>query len=133
MAARKRWILGAVGLGLTAYLALWPVPVAPVAWSAPEDQGLTGAFAPNRLMAAADLLPLGGHVGPEDAVEGPNGQLFVSTHAGAAAWSGNRRTASPGASSSAPRSAPSASSSSARYAWACDTARGCATRTCASG
>lgn len=81
--ARKRWIGGAIGLGLAGYLSLWPVPVEPTAWNAPEDQGLTGAFAPNTRLESAELLPIAGHVGPEDAVEGPAGEIYVSTHAGA--------------------------------------------------
>ena len=40
----RRLILAAVVLGL-AYLLFWPVPVAPVAWDAPENAGFTGAFA----------------------------------------------------------------------------------------
>lgn len=79
---RKRWIASAVGLCLAGYLAFWPVPIAPVAWSAPTDAGLTGAFAANRDLEAADLLPIAGHVGPEDAVLGPDGRLYVSTHSG---------------------------------------------------
>lgn len=81
--ARKRWIVGGVALALGGYLAAWPVPVDPVAWTAPEDAGLTGAFAPNRRLEAAELLPIAGESGPEDAVQAPDGRLFVSTHSGA--------------------------------------------------
>ena len=34
--------LAAMALALVAYLALWPVPVDPVAWTAPENGGYTG-------------------------------------------------------------------------------------------
>ena len=33
------------------YLLAWPVPVDPVAWQAPEDQGLTGDFAGERVVS----------------------------------------------------------------------------------
>lgn len=79
---RKRWI----GVGLAAlvagYLALWPVSVAPVAWQAPVDAGLVGVFAPNDRLATATRLALAGKTGPEDAVEGPDGRIYVSTHDG---------------------------------------------------
>lgn len=79
---RKRWI----GLGLaaiaTGYLAFWPVPVAPVAWDAPVNAGLVGTFAPNDGLATATQLALAGKTGPEDAVEGLDGRIYVSTHDG---------------------------------------------------
>ena len=48
-------ILACVAL-LGMYLAAWPVPVDPVAWQAPEDQGLTGAFAANEALAGAQAI-----------------------------------------------------------------------------
>lgn len=79
---RKRWIgVGLVAI-VTGYLAFWPVPVAPVAWEAPVNAGLVGTFAPNDRLAAATRLPLAGKTGPEDAVEGPDGRIYVSTHDG---------------------------------------------------
>jgi sugar lactone lactonase YvrE len=67
-------------LGL--YLAMWPVPVDPVAWEAPEDQGLTGAFAPNDALAAASAIDLGAHEGPEDVAVGHDGALYASVASG---------------------------------------------------
>jgi sugar lactone lactonase YvrE len=79
---RRQWLAaGGVAL-MTGYLAFWPVPVAPVAWEAPEDKGLTGDFAPNTRLAKLTLLDLAGAVGPEDAVQAPDGHIFVSTHDG---------------------------------------------------
>ena len=67
-------------LGL--YLATWPVPVDPVAWEAPEDQGLTGAFAVNDPLAAASAIDLGAHEGPEDVAVGHDGALYASVASG---------------------------------------------------
>ena len=65
------------------YLATWPVPVDPVAWEAPQDRGLTGAFAANDALAAADTIDLGTHEGPEDVTLGPDGALYATTSSGA--------------------------------------------------
>tara|TARA_R110002049_G_scaffold157184_3_gene322185 strand:- start:11322 stop:12416 length:1095 start_codon:yes stop_codon:yes gene_type:complete len=78
-------------LGLTAftfialallYLLAWPVPVEPVAWHAPEDQGLTGAFTPNDMLAATRGIDLGNHYGPEDVAVAANGALFAAVSNG---------------------------------------------------
>jgi len=67
-------------LGL--YLATWPVPVDPVAWEAPEDQGVTGAFAVNDTLTAASAIDLGAHEGPEDVAVGHDGALYASVASG---------------------------------------------------
>lgn len=77
---RRRWIAVGVLALLVGYLALWPVSVAPVAWQAPQDAGLVGAFAPNTALADLALLDIAGEQGPEDAVQAPDGRIFVSTH-----------------------------------------------------
>lgn len=61
------------GLGLllvigAAYLSLWPVPIDPQPWTAPPDQGFTGAFAANDRLSAMDYLSIGEFHGPEDVV-----------------------------------------------------------------
>jgi sugar lactone lactonase YvrE len=72
------------GLTLTAlYLAAWPVPVEPVAWNAPQDEGLTGAFAANHALAAAETVDLGAYEGPEDVTTGHDGALYATTLSGA--------------------------------------------------
>ena len=84
MAAILRLILGALAL-LLVYLILWPTPVAPVAWEAPEAPGYVGPFAPNDALADLGLIDLGGIHGPEDvaAREGPDGlELYVSSQVG---------------------------------------------------
>jgi sugar lactone lactonase YvrE len=64
------------------YLAAWPVPVEPVAWDAPRDNGLTGPFAANDALAAATAIDLGGWEGPEDVAVGHDGALYVSVASG---------------------------------------------------
>lgn len=53
---------------LAAYLALLPVPVKPVAWDAPADEGFTGDFATNTRLAGLELLDIGDFHGPEDII-----------------------------------------------------------------
>jgi sugar lactone lactonase YvrE len=64
------------------YLAAWPVPVDPVAWQAPEDQGLTGDFAANDALSGLGAISLGAHEGPEDAAIGRDGALYATTVSG---------------------------------------------------
>lgn len=76
-----------VALGLlaivAAYLVAWPVPIDPVAWNAPADEGLSGAFSPNKLLANARSIDLGEHHGPEDIAVGADGFLYATTGDGA--------------------------------------------------
>ena len=67
---------------LVLYLLLWPVPVAPVAWSAPAAPGYAGAHAPNTLLAKLNLIDLGGEEGPEHVAFGPDGKLYVAVASG---------------------------------------------------
>jgi sugar lactone lactonase YvrE len=61
-----------------AYLLLWPVPVEPVAWSAPPSPGYTGPHARNEKLARLEHLPLEGDVGPEHVVvREERGQVWV--------------------------------------------------------
>ncbi len=67
---------------LLLYLLLWPVPVSPVAWDAPQDLGLVDPFAPNDRLRLATPVNLGEHTGPEDVTGGKDGYLYTSTHGG---------------------------------------------------
>ncbi len=81
---RRFGVILLMGLSLAAlYLAAWPVPVDPVAWEAPRDRGLTGVFAPNEALAAADAIDLGIFEGPEDVTVGQDGALYATTSSGA--------------------------------------------------
>lgn len=65
-----------------AYLLFWPVPVDPVAWSAPSSSVLKGAFQPNQRLQSLTYLDLKGETGPEDVALGADDQLYVSAHSG---------------------------------------------------
>ncbi len=71
-----------VALGLVTYLTLWPVPVDPVAWDAPMDEGFTGPFAGNDRLAGLAAIPLGAHEGPEGVAADALGRIYVSTRDG---------------------------------------------------
>lgn len=64
------------------YLLLWPVPIAPVAWKAPADRGLTGPFASNDRLAGMQRLSLGGHEGSEDVAVDVRGRIYVCSRSG---------------------------------------------------
>ena len=69
-------------LALGAYLSLWPVPVQPVAWSAPTTQGYVGVHATNRWLGNLTLISLGQESGPEHVALGPNGKLYAAVASG---------------------------------------------------
>ena len=80
---RRFRVLVLAGLLLLAlYLSAWPVPIDPVAWQAPEDRGLTGAFAVNEKLAGARAIALGAYEGPEDVTVGQDGALYATTSSG---------------------------------------------------
>jgi len=66
-----------------AYFAAWPVPVEPVAWTAPADAGHTGAFATDSTLAGFTAISLGGREGPESVARDRAGRMYVSTREGA--------------------------------------------------
>ena len=50
---------------LFAYLLLWPVPIDPVSWEAPEDKGFVGDFKQNQALNALEIIELPDTHGPE--------------------------------------------------------------------
>lgn len=74
--------LGAIIFAGMGYLLFWPVPVDPIAWDAPRDAGYVGDFAPNQALADLERHDILGRHGPEDAVFGPDGALYISTGEG---------------------------------------------------
>ena len=76
------WIVGLPALAVLLYLLLWPVPIEPVAWQAPIDQGLVDPYAPNKLLQAATPIDLGEFEGPEDATLGHDGAVYATTLSG---------------------------------------------------
>lgn len=67
---------------LVIYLLTWPVPIEPVAWTAPPNPGYTGPFAANNRLAGIEKLPLNGVHGPEDIAIDAQGRIYASTHEG---------------------------------------------------
>lgn len=61
------------------YLMLWPVPIDPVSWDAPQDNGLVDPFARNDLLRMATGIRLGDYEGPEDATLGRNFYVYATT------------------------------------------------------
>ena len=70
-------LLFAVLAMLLAYLVLWPVPIEPVAWDAPEAPALEGRFEINDRLADVRRVGSGVGVGPEDVEVDEAGNVFV--------------------------------------------------------
>jgi sugar lactone lactonase YvrE len=68
---------------LAAYLAFWPVPIAPVAWQAPPSPGYTGPHAANERLGAAQVITVAPEIGPEHIDFGPDGKLYTGVLSGA--------------------------------------------------
>jgi sugar lactone lactonase YvrE len=64
------------------YLLLWPVPIAPVAWEAPDNPGYTGLFAANDRLSAMELVPIGEDIGPEAIARDREGRFYLATYSG---------------------------------------------------
>jgi sugar lactone lactonase YvrE len=71
-------VAGLILAALVAYLATWPVPVAPVAWRAAPSAGYVGVHATNTRLAGLRRIELGGHEGPEHVAIGPDGLLYAA-------------------------------------------------------
>jgi len=71
-----------VALG-AAYLLLAPVPIEPVAWTAPAAPGYVGPHAPNTRLANLQRASLGADLGPEHVALGPDGKLYAAVASGA--------------------------------------------------
>ena len=68
-------------LGL-AYLFLWPVPIKPLAWTAPKAPGYQGPHAVNDRLSQLTLIDLHGEEGPEHIAIGPDGKLYTTVASG---------------------------------------------------
>jgi sugar lactone lactonase YvrE len=81
---KRGWtIVAALLLALAAYLLLWPVPIAPVAWQAAKSAGYQGTHARNTRLAAATQISTAPEIGPEHIVFGPDGKLYTGMLSGA--------------------------------------------------
>ncbi len=72
-----RILLGILFILILTYLMVWPTPVEPRAWEAPQSQGLTGDFAPNERLAGVETISIAPHFGPEDICKDADGQLIT--------------------------------------------------------
>ena len=75
-------LLAIIAALIVFYLAVWPVPIEPVHWEAPEDQGYSGAHAKNERLANVQLVSLGQFHGPEAAWCQADGSVVVGTAEG---------------------------------------------------
>jgi sugar lactone lactonase YvrE len=64
-----------------AYLALWPIAAAPVAWVPRAAPALSGPYARNDALAEVQRIDVGGR-GPEDVAFGPDGALYAGLEDG---------------------------------------------------
>ena len=64
-------------ISLVGYLALWPVPIEPVAWKAPVAPPLEGRFAKNEELQKIQTLLIPKGKGPEDVAIDSQGSLYA--------------------------------------------------------
>jgi sugar lactone lactonase YvrE len=64
------------------YLLLWPVPIDPVSWDAPRDNGPVDPFGPDERLGRAQAIDLGDQHGPEDVTAGHDGRLYATSAEG---------------------------------------------------
>lgn len=76
-------VLAVLAIGALAYLTFAPVPVEPLAWTAPEAPGYTGAHVRNKRLANLQYLDLGAESGPEGMAMGPDGKVYAAVASGA--------------------------------------------------
>ena len=79
---RAGWGVGGAVVAVAAYLAAWPVPIQPVAWTAPAAPGYQGVHAPNQRLAQLNIIDLKGEVGPEHIAFGKDGKLYTTVLSG---------------------------------------------------
>jgi sugar lactone lactonase YvrE len=75
-------ILAAAATMLVAYLLIWPVPIAPHKWNAPEMPGYAGVHAVNTKLANLQTINIGKEEGPEHIAFGPDGKLYAAMASG---------------------------------------------------
>ena len=65
-----------------AYLTLWPTPVAPKAWQAPQDAGFTGAHERNERLSSMRTVSVTPFAGPEALAIDAGGAVLTGTETG---------------------------------------------------
>ena len=67
---------------LLGWLFFAPVDVEPVAWTAPDDAGFTGEYAPNDVLASVERIAVPDGHGPEDVDVDAAGRIYAGLHDG---------------------------------------------------
>lgn len=75
-------VLFVLVLLLAAYLTLAPVPIEPVAWAAPKNDGYVSPHVPNDKLANLRQISIGEDIGPEHIALGPDGRLYAAVDGG---------------------------------------------------
>jgi sugar lactone lactonase YvrE len=69
-------------IALIIYLLLWPVPIAPAAWTPPAAPELVGPYAQNNRLAGIQRLDTGGGFAPEDVTLDSQGRIYAGMEDG---------------------------------------------------
>ena|SRR2546422_3646571 len=69
-------------IALILYLLLWPVPIAPAAWTPPAAPELVGPYAQNNRLAGIQRLDTGGGFAPEDVALDSQGRIYAGMEDG---------------------------------------------------
>ena len=69
-------------VAIVLYFIAWPVPIEPVAWTAPPNPGYTGKFAQNERLKNIEVFKIGDNHGPEDVALDKQGRIYGATHEG---------------------------------------------------
>jgi len=77
----KKWLLGLFFIFIL-YMAFWPVPIEPVVWQPPIDNGYVGVFEKNTKLENFEALTMGSLSGPEAAIVLDSGGILATTHEG---------------------------------------------------
>lgn len=79
MSVLKRLLLFVILLiaAAIAYLLLWPVPIAPAAWTPPLAPSLTGVYQQNDRLAGTERLSLGTGFAPEDVAIDAENRIYT--------------------------------------------------------
>jgi sugar lactone lactonase YvrE len=74
-------LLIAIGVIFGAFL-LWPSPIDPVEWEAPQSEGFVGSYAVNEGLEHAEVVKLEEGYGPEDVAVDSSGNIYGGLHDG---------------------------------------------------
>lgn len=75
-------VLGVLLLLVVGYLLFWPMPIAPVAWEAPDSPGFVGVFERNERLTNVEMIATAGEPAPEAMAVDAVGRLYAATENG---------------------------------------------------